>query len=160
MNKEKINVVVLSTEESKAEEFIKNVSNDGITKYKDFQIVFTDVLKNSQGKEDIINLARQNDRIILLVSATEHFFTRTVDIIEGIIESRVVPIIVINNVGSEYASPGFIIDDIEHVLFMREASDSQLEAPLVWIDDEKKTAVYDLEDENDNLDVLYDVIIE
>ena len=42
---------------------------------------------------------------------------------------------------------------------MRDASDAQLDAPFIRVDDEKKTAAYGPEQKPDSLGILFDAII-
>lgn len=65
----------------------------------------------------------------------------------------------INHLEDEKAYPDRALEEIDHVLVMRGATDRQLEYPLVYIDDKNKVSMLSLEESNENLDSFYEVII-
>lgn len=80
-------------------------------------------------------------------------------LIEELIKTKIVPIAVINHTEDEKACPDGSLMEIDHVLVRRDATDRQLEYPVVYIDDEKRVSMLSLEERNDNLDSFYEVII-
>ena len=52
MDQQRIRAAVLATEESSAEAFVRTVSDGGTAVHNGFEIVFSEVLRDTQGKEE------------------------------------------------------------------------------------------------------------
>ena len=157
----KINVALITRYEEVADNFLSTVCEAGSNNinYNDTEIVFNDIWNESLEKEKVSEFIQNNDRVVLLVDSLEGVTPTVSNAIIEIIKTNRVPILVINNINEEDADPYMALQEIEHVLVMRDASDRQLEAPLVYVDDAKKVALFDLEEESDNLNSLYETII-
>ena len=160
MNK-KINVAVFTEYEENANNFINAVSNSdskSVT-YKDFEITFGDVWNEKLPYENISELAMRNDRLILLVDSVEGVHLKVSHMIEEIIITDKIAVIVVDNVENENADPEMAIEEIQHVLVMRKASDAQLDGPIIYVNETEKKSKFDIEDDMDSLNSLYEAII-
>lgn len=157
----KINVAILTKYEENANNFIKSICNNETRSiiYNNYEIIIGDVWSTKNSYEQILEIAKKNDKLILLVDSVEGVTPKVSHLIEEIIKSNKLAIIVLNNVENENANPEMAIEEIQHVLVMRKASDKQLDAPIVYVNQTEKKSRLDVEESMSNLNILYEAII-
>lgn len=151
-DKNNVNVAVIARFEENEKNFIKLVANE------DYKINFINI-KEDNIFEKVKKSIESADKIILLVNSIDGVTPKLTDIIKEIVKNKVVPIVVLNEIGDSESVPYTVIEEINHVLVMENATDEQLEFSVIYFDDENKTATLDLEEESKDLNVLYNFII-
>ena len=67
-------------------------------------------------------------------------------------------IVVINKIDRPGATPEKVVDQVIELFIELEASDEQLDFPIVYVDDEKRIATSNFEEEAKDLNALYNII--
>lgn len=151
-DKKNVNVAVIARFEENENDFIKLVANE------DYKINFINI-KEDNIFEKVKKSIESTDKIILLVNSIDGVTPKLTDMIKEIVKNKVVPIVVLNQIEDSDSSPYTAIEEINHVFVMENATDEQLEFPIIYLDDENKTASLNLEEKAKDLNVLYDFII-
>lgn len=151
-DKNNVNVAVIARFEENEEDFIKLVASE------DHKINFVNI-KDDYVSQKVKKSIESTDKIILLVNSIDGVTPKLTEIIKEIVKNKVVPIVVLNEVGNSDSTPYTVIEEINHVLVMENATDEQLEFSVIYFDDENKTATLDLEEETKDLNELYKFII-
>lgn len=151
-DKNNVNVAVIARFEENEEDFIKLVASE------EQKINFVNI-KDDDVSQKVKKSIESTDKIILLVNSIDGVTPKLTEIIKEIVKCKVVPIVVLNEIGDSESVPYTVIEEINHVLVMENATDEQLEFSVIYFDDENKTATLDLEEESKDLNVLYNFII-
>ncbi len=100
------------------------------------------------------------DGAILLVDASEGPLPQTRFVLKKALEAGLKLIVVINKIDRKDARPGEVLDEIYDLLIDMDASEDQLEFPLLYAVGREGIAVESPEEEGKNLDKLFDIILE
>lgn len=106
--------------------------------------------------ERILNMV---DGVILLVDAAEGPMPQTKFVLTKALVLGLKPIVVINKVDRPDARIDEVIDEIYNLFMILEASNDQLDFPIVYASGREGWAVLDLADKRENLNCLYDTVI-
>ena len=151
-DKNNVNVAVIARFEENEEDFSKIVASE------EHKINFVNI-KDDDVSQKVKKSIESTDKIILLINSIDGVTPKLTEIIKEIVKNKVVPIVVLNEVGNSDSTPYTVIEEINHVLVMENATDEQLEFSVIYFDDENKTATLDLEEETKDLNELYKFII-
>ena len=99
------------------------------------------------------------DGAILLVDASEGPLPQTRFVLQKALAAGLKIIVVINKIDRQDARPNQVLDDIYDLLIDLDASDEQLEFPLLYAVGRKGIAKRELEEDTDHLYALLDTII-
>ncbi|MEE4355016.1 MAG: translational GTPase TypA [Desulfococcaceae bacterium] len=100
------------------------------------------------------------DGAILLVDASEGPLPQTRFVLKKALEAGLKLIVVINKIDRKDARPGEVLDEIYDLLIDMDASEDQLEFPLLYAVGREGIAVESPEEKGKNLDKLFDIILE
>ena len=100
------------------------------------------------------------DGAILLVDASEGPLPQTRFVLKKALEADLKIIVVINKIDRQDARPDEVLDEIYDLLIDLDASDDQLEFPLLYAIGRDGVAMKGLDEEGVNLHVLLDTILE
>ncbi|QEN06296.1 translational GTPase TypA [Thiospirochaeta perfilievii] len=99
------------------------------------------------------------DGVILLVDASEGPLPQTRFVLDKALKLGLHLTVVINKIDRGDARPLVVFDEVNDLLIDLDATDEQLEFPLIYAIGRDGIAKKDLDDEASNLDVLFDTII-
>jgi len=99
------------------------------------------------------------DGAILLVDASEGPLPQTRFVLNKALEAGLKIIVVINKIDRQDARPDAVLDEIYDLLIDLDASEAQLEFPLLYAIGRQGIAVKNLEDTGENLHALFDAIL-
>jgi len=100
------------------------------------------------------------DGAILLVDASEGPLPQTRFVLRKALEAGLKIIVVINKIDRRDARPDGVLDEIYDLLIDLDATDEQLEFPLLYAVGRDGVAMKSLDEEGENLCVLFDTILE
>lgn len=100
------------------------------------------------------------DGVLLLVDAYEGPMPQTKYVLRKALEQNLKPIVVINKIDRPDERVGEVIDEVLDLFIELEATDAQLEFPVVLASARSGYAKLNMEDESDNLEPLFKVIID
>jgi GTP-binding protein len=99
------------------------------------------------------------DGALLLVDASEGPLPQTRFVLKKALEARLKIIVVINKIDRQDARPEEVLDEIYDLLIDLDASEDQLDFPLLYAVGREGVASRDLEEKGENLHVLMDTIV-
>jgi GTP-binding protein len=100
------------------------------------------------------------DGVMLLVDASEGPLPQTRFVLRKALERRLPPIVVINKIDRSDARPGEVLNEIYDLFIDLDASEGQLEFPVLYTNAKAGTATADPGKPGENLGPLFDAILE
>jgi GTP-binding protein len=98
--------------------------------------------------------------VLLLVDAAEGVMPQTRFVLRKALELDLRAIVVINKIDRKDARAKEVVDEVFDLFIELGASDEQAEFPVVYTNGKQGIAKYDLDDESDNLEPLFDTILQ
>ncbi|BCG60266.1 translational GTPase TypA [Paenibacillus sp. URB8-2] len=133
--------------------------NTAIT-YKDFLINIVDTPGHADFGGEVERIMKMVDGVLLVVDAYEGCMPQTKFVLRKALEQNLTPIVVVNKIDRPAARPSEVIDEVLDLFIELEASDDQLEFPVVYASALNGTSSLDPEKQDDNMLALYETIIE
>jgi len=100
------------------------------------------------------------DGVLLLVDAYEGPMPQTKYVLRKALEKHLKPIVVINKIDRPDQRATEVVDEVLDLFIELEADDEQLEFPVVYTSARSGFAKLSMEDESDNLEPLFQVILD
>jgi GTP-binding protein len=100
------------------------------------------------------------DGVMLLVDASEGPLPQTRFVLKKALEARLPPIVCINKIDRPDARVAAVLDEIYDLFIDLDASEEQLDFPIVYTNARAGTATRDLKIPGENLQPLFDLIVE
>ena len=99
------------------------------------------------------------DGVLLLVDAFEGAMPQTREVLKKSLALGLKPIVVINKIDRPGATPEKVVDQVLELFIELDASDEQLEFPVVYASAKNGIAKMDMNEESDNLHCLFETIV-
>ncbi len=128
--------------------------------WKDVRINIIDTPGHADFGGEVERALSMADGAILLVDASEGPLPQTRFVLKKALEANLKIIVVINKIDRHDARPDDVLDEIYDLLIDLDASDDQLEFPLLYAIGRDGIAMKNLGEEGINLHVLLDTILE
>ncbi|MDY6793186.1 MAG: translational GTPase TypA [Thermodesulfobacteriota bacterium] len=128
--------------------------------WKDVRINIIDTPGHADFGGEVERALSMADGAILLVDASEGPLPQTRFVLKKALEADLKIIVVINKIDRHDARPDDVLDEIYDLLIDLDASDDQLEFPLLYAIGRDGIAMENLNEEGVNLHVLLDTILE
>ena len=100
------------------------------------------------------------DGVMLLVDASEGPLPQTRFVLKKALEANLPPVVCINKIDRPDARVGVVLDEIYDLFIDLDASEDQLDFPVVYTNARAGTATRDLKCPGENLKPLFDLIVE
>lgn len=107
---------------------------------------------------EVERILKMVDGVLLLVDAYEGAMPQTRFVLRKALALHLKPIVVINKIDRKEARPVEVIDEILDLFIELGADDDLLEFPVIYASAKDRIAKYNLEDESDNMDPLFETI--
>ncbi|MGG6309900.1 translational GTPase TypA [Paenibacillus macerans] len=133
--------------------------NTAIT-YKDFLINIVDTPGHADFGGEVERIMKMVDGVLLVVDAYEGCMPQTKFVLRKALEHHLTPIVVVNKIDRPAARPAEVIDEVLDLFIELEASDDQLEFPVVYASALNGTSSLDPEKQDDTMLALYETIID
>ncbi|MGP0587532.1 translational GTPase TypA [Paenibacillus timonensis] len=133
--------------------------NTAIT-YKDYLINIVDTPGHADFGGEVERIMKMVDGVLLVVDAYEGCMPQTKFVLRKALEHHLTPIVVVNKIDRPAARPAEVIDEVLDLFIELEASDDQLEFPVVYASALNGTSSLDPEKQDDNMMALYETIID
>lgn len=133
--------------------------NTAIT-YKDYLINIVDTPGHADFGGEVERIMKMVDGVLLVVDAYEGCMPQTKFVLRKALEHDLTPIVVVNKIDRPAARPAEVIDEVLDLFIELEATDEQLEFPVVYASALNGTSSLDPEKQDDNMLALYETIID
>ena len=135
--------------------FSKNAS----LRYKDIQINLVDTPGHADFGSEVERILRMVDGVLLLVDAFEGPMPQTKFVLRKSLELHLKPIVVVNKIDRPEARPHDVVDLTFDLFCDLNATDEQLDFPVVFASAKDGTATLDFDDEAVDMKPLLDTIL-
>jgi len=136
--------------------FAKNAS----IPYKDFKINIVDTPGHADFGGEVQRIIRMVDSVLLVVDAFEGPMPQTRYVLKKALEQGHAPIVVINKVDRPDAEPDRVVDNVFDLFVELEATDKQLDFPVIFASAKEGFARKALYDESVDMKPLFEAIVQ
>lgn len=157
---ERIEERVMDSNDIEKERGITIFSKNASVHYKDYKINIVDTPGHADFGGEVQRIMKMVDSVLLLVDAYEGTMPQTKYVLKKSLELGLKPIVVINKIDRPNSKPHDVLDSIFELFMELNASEEQLDFPVVYASAREGYAKINLEDESDNIFPLLDTILE
>ena len=128
--------------------------------YKDNRINILDTPGHADFGGEVERIMKMVDGVLLVVDAYEGCMPQTRFVLKKALEQHLTPIVVVNKIDRDFARPQEVVDEVIDLFIELGADEDQLEFPVVYASAINGTASLNPEKQDENMQSLYDSIIE
>ncbi len=151
---------VMDSNDIEKERGITILSKNTAITYKDHKINIIDTPGHADFGGEVERVLKMVDGVLLLVDAQEGVMPQTKFVLKKAIELNLIPVVVINKIDKDAAEPDRVLDEVFDLLVALDASEEQLEFPVLYAAARNGYAKLHMEDENVNMEPLFEAILE
>jgi len=135
------------------------LSKNTAIRYKDHKINIIDTPGHADFGGEVERVLKMVDGVLLLVDAYEGVMPQTKFVVKKMIALGKKPIVVINKIDKPSAEPDRVVDEVFDLFVAMDASEEQLEFPIVYAAARDGIAKMDMADEDGNFECLFEAIV-
>ncbi|WP_261133843.1 translational GTPase TypA [Bacillus sp. Marseille-Q3570] len=128
--------------------------------YKEKRINIMDTPGHADFGGEVERIMKMVDGVLLLVDAYEGCMPQTRFVLKKALEQKLTPIVVVNKIDRPFARPVEVVDEVLDLFIELGADDDQLEFPVVYASALNGTASIDPEQQDDNMNAIFESILE
>lgn len=128
--------------------------------YKDTRINILDTPGHADFGGEVERIMKMVDGVLLVVDAYEGTMPQTRFVLKKALEQNLTPIVVVNKIDRDFARPEEVIDEVIDLFIELDATEDQLEFPVIYASAINGTASTDPHQQDENMQCLYDSIVE
>ncbi len=150
---------VMDSNELERERGITILSKNTAVWYKDVKINIVDTPGHSDFGGEVERALRLVDGVLLLVDSSEGPLPQTRYVLRKALEAKLVPIVVINKIDRSDARPQEVLNEIYDLFIDLDATEEQLEFPILYANARQGIARNSLDDPSETLEPLFEAIL-
>ena len=150
---------IMDSNDLEKERGITILSKNTSVMYNDVKITIVDTPGHADFGGEVERVLKTVDGVLLLVDAFEGAMPQTREVLKKSLALGLKPIVVINKIDRPGARPEKVVDQVIELFIELDASDEQLDFPVVYASAKQGIAKMNLEDESDSLHCLFETII-
>ena len=127
--------------------------------YKDIKINIVDTPGHADFGGEVERVLKMVDGVLLLVDAFEGPMPQTREVLKKSLALNLKPIVVINKIDRPGANPLKVVDQVLELFIELNATDEQLDFPVVYASAKNGIAKMNLDEESDNVNCIFETII-
>jgi GTP-binding protein len=128
--------------------------------YKEKRINILDTPGHADFGGEVERIMKMVDGVLLVVDAYEGCMPQTRFVLKKALEQNLTPIVVVNKIDRDFARPAEVIDEVIDLFIELDATEEQLEFPVIYASAINGTASTTAEKQDENMESLYEAIIE
>ena len=156
---EQVQERVMDSNDLEKERGITILSKNTAVMYNGVKINIVDTPGHADFGGEVERVLKEVDGVLLLVDAFEGAMPQTREVLKKSLALGLKPIVVINKIDRPGATPEKVVDQVIELFIELDASDEQLDFPVVYASAKQGIAKMNLSDESDNLHCLFETII-
>lgn len=156
---EKVAERVMDSNDIEKERGITIFSKNASLFYKDYKINIVDTPGHADFGGEVQRIMKMVDSVLLLVDAFEGPMPQTKYVLKNSLELGLRPIVVINKIDRPNARPHVVLDMIFDLFIELNASDEQLDFPVIYASAKEGYAVNEIDQEAKDIIPLLDMIV-
>ena len=150
---------VMDSNDIEKERGITILSKNTSVMYNDIKINIVDTPGHADFGGEVERVLKTVDGVLLLVDAFEGPMPQTREVLKKSLALNLKPIVVINKIDRPGANPLKVVDQVLELFIELNASDEQLDFPVIYASAKNGIAKMNLDDESDNVHCIFDTII-
>ncbi|HKG45308.1 MAG TPA: translational GTPase TypA [Pyrinomonadaceae bacterium] len=151
---------VMDSMDLERERGITIMAKNTAVRYHDLKINIVDTPGHADFGGEVERVLKMVDGVMLLVDAAEGCLPQTRFVLRKALEARLPAIAVVNKIDRSDARPAEVVDEIYELFLDLDATDDQIEFPILYAVSRDGTAKRKLEDASENLQPLFEQIVE
>ena len=156
---EQVQERVMDSNDQEKERGITILSKNTSVMHGDVKINIVDTPGHADFAGEVERVLKTVDGVLLLVDAFEGAMPQTREVLKKSLALGLKPIVVINKIDRPGAQPEKVVDQVIELFIELDATDEQLDFPVVYASAKNGIAKMNLADETTNLDCLFETII-
>jgi GTP-binding protein len=157
---EQIRDRVMDSMDLERERGITIMAKNTAVRYGDVKINIVDTPGHADFGGEVERVLKMVDGVMLLVDAAEGCLPQTRFVLRKALESRLPTIAVVNKIDRQDARPSEVVDEIYELFLDLDATDEQIEFPILYAVSRDGVAKKSLTDDSRDLRPLFDQIVE
>jgi GTP-binding protein len=157
---EQVRERVMDSMDLERERGITIMAKNTAVRYRNFKINIVDTPGHADFGGEVERVLKMVDGVMLLVDAAEGCLPQTRFVLRKALEARLPAIAVVNKIDRGDARPTEVVDEIYELFLDLDATDDQIEFPILFAVSRDGTAKRKLEDQSVNLQPLFEQIVE
>ena len=156
---EQVQERVMDSNDQEKERGITILSKNTSVMHDDIKINIVDTPGHADFGGEVERVLKTVDGVLLLVDAFEGAMPQTREVLKKSLALGLKPIVVINKIDRPGATPDKVVDQVIELFIELDATDEQLDFPVVYASAKNGIAKMDLKDETTDLSCLFETII-
>jgi len=157
---ERVEERVMDSNDLEKERGITILSKNTAIQYQNYKINIIDTPGHADFGGEVERVLKMVDSVLLLVDAQEGVMPQTKFVVKKAISLGIRPIVVVNKIDKPAGEPDRVVDEVFDLFDAMGANEEQLDFPVIYAAARDGYAKANLEDESDNLEPLFESIIE
>ena len=150
---------VMDSNDLEKERGITILAKNTSVMYNDIKINIVDTPGHADFGGEVERVLKMVDGVVLLVDAFEGAMPQTREVLKKSLSLNLKPIVVINKIDRPGANPAKVVDEVLELFIELNASDEQLEFPVIYASAKNGIAKMNLEEESDNVNCIFETIV-
>ena len=150
---------IMDSGDIEKERGITILSKNTSVMHGDIKINIVDTPGHADFGGEVERVLKMVDGVLLLVDAFEGPMPQTREVLKKSLALNLKPIVVINKIDRPGANPLKVVDQVLELFIELNATDEQLDFPVIYASAKNGIAKMHLEDESDNITCIFDTII-
>ena len=156
---EQVQERVMDSNDLEKERGITILSKNTSVMYKNIKINIVDTPGHADFGGEVERVLKMVDGVLLLVDAFEGPLPQTREVLKKSLALNLKPIVVINKIDRPGANPLKVVDQVLELFIELNATDEQLDFPVIYASAKNGIAKMSLNEESDNIECIFDTII-
>jgi GTP-binding protein len=157
---EQVRERVMDSMDLERERGITIMAKNTAVRYRQVKINIVDTPGHADFGGEVERVLKMVDGVMLLVDAAEGCLPQTRFVLRKALEARLPAIAVVNKIDRGDARPAEVVNEIYELFLDLDATDEQIEFPILYAVSRDGMAKHKLEDHANNLQPLFDQIVE
>ena len=156
---EQVQERVMDSNDQEKERGITILSKNTSVMHGDVKINIVDTPGHADFGGEVERVLKMVDGVLLLVDAFEGPMPQTREVLKKSLALNLKPIVVINKIDRPGANPLKVVDQVLELFIELNATDEQLDFPVVYASAKNGIAKMNLDEESDNVNCIFETII-
>src|SRR2546423_2424572 len=151
---------VMDSMDLEKERGITIMAKNASVRYGDYKINIVDTPGHADFGGEVERVLKMVDGVMLLVDAAEGCLPQTRFVLRKALEARLPAIALVNKIDRSDARPAEVVDEIYELFLDLDATDEQIDFPILYAISRGGIAKRNLDDRSDDLQPLFEQIVE
>ena len=157
---QEVKELVMDSNDIERERGITILSKNTSIDYKGTKINIIDTPGHADFGGEVERVLKMTDGVVLVVDSFEGVMPQTKFVIKKAIELNLAAVICLNKIDRDRARPDEVVDEVLDLFISLNASESYLDAPIVYASAKEGYASLDPDERTENMEALLDTILE